>query len=84
MEQVNPKVSIVLTVYNINHQYLLECLKSIYAQTYENYEILVIDDCSSEDYSYLKQRRNIRYIRKVNKHGNDIDRKTNRKISTKL
>ena len=63
MEQVNPKVSIVLTVYNINHQYLLECLKSIYAQTYENYEILVIDDCSSEDYSYLKQRRNIRYIR---------------------
>lgn len=77
--QKNPKVSIILTVYNIDHQYLLECLKSIYAQTYENYEIIVIDDCSTDDYSYLKQRRNVRYIR--NEHNLGLCKSVNKAFS---
>ncbi len=56
-------VSIILTVYNIDHNYLRECLASLYNQTYQNYEIIIIDDCSSSDYSYLKQRRKVKYFR---------------------
>ena len=46
----NPKVSIVLPVYNVE-EYLAQCLESIAAQTYQNYEAIIIVD-GSPDRSY--------------------------------
>lgn len=42
-----PLVSIIVPVYNIE-SYILRCLKSLVQQKYENIEILVIDDGSSD------------------------------------
>lgn len=42
-----PLISIVVPVYN-TEQYLNQCLKSIHQQTYENWECLIIDDCSTD------------------------------------
>lgn len=43
-----PKVSIVVP--NFNHEkYLLERLESIYGQTYSNIEVILLDDCSSDE-----------------------------------
>lgn len=45
--QNNPLVSVVVPVYNVE-QYLDECLNSIRQQTYENLEIIVVEDCSTD------------------------------------
>lgn len=42
------KISIVTTVYNIE-SYLKECLDSILNSTYKNIELIVVNDCSTDD-----------------------------------
>lgn len=43
----NPKVTIILPVYNVE-KYLVECLNSIFNQTYENLDVISIDDGSTD------------------------------------
>lgn len=43
----NPLVSVIVPVYNVE-QYLDECLNSIRQQIYENLEIIVVEDCSTD------------------------------------
>lgn len=45
-------VSIIIPCYN-HVQYVEDCLNSVMAQTYERIELIIIDDCSSDE-SYLK------------------------------
>jgi glycosyltransferase involved in cell wall biosynthesis len=41
----NPKVSIVVPIYN-EYNYLYECLNSIRLQSYGDFEVIMVDDCS--------------------------------------
>lgn len=43
-----PKVSVIVTCYN-KGQWISECLDSILNQTYKPYEVIVVDDCSTDD-----------------------------------
>ena len=43
------KVSIVVPVYNTNIEYFRQCIKSLVSQTYENIEILIVDDGSKDE-----------------------------------
>lgn len=46
-------VSIVVPVFNTKSEYLLECLDSIRAQTYQKTEVIIVDDGSSESVAAL-------------------------------
>lgn len=43
----NPKISIVVPVYNVIKEQLEECIESVLNQTYKNYELIMIDDAST-------------------------------------
>lgn len=45
----NPKISVIIPVYNVSRKLLSECLDSILNQTYENFEICLADDHSSNE-----------------------------------
>ena len=51
----NPLVSIVTPVYN-GERYLDECIESIVAQTYTNWEYLIVDNCSKDKTFSIAQR----------------------------
>lgn len=58
-----PEVSIIIAVYN-NWSYTLTCLKSIRENTEGDYEVVVVDDASSDETPELLSRvRNIGLIR---------------------
>ena len=43
-----PAISIVMSMYNFE-DYIGECLDSILAQTFDDYEVIVVDDCSTDN-----------------------------------
>lgn len=60
MNKKNIKISIIMVNYN-GKEYFPECFQSLSLQTYDNYEIIVVDNCSTDgsvnalkrDYSYV-------------------------------
>lgn len=61
-----PKVSVVTAVYNAE-KFLPECLDSILNQTFEDFEFILVDDCSSDSSpeilrEYAKKDQRIRLI----------------------
>lgn len=68
-----PLVSLIVTAYNIA-PYLAECVASIQAQTHANLEIVIVDDCSSDDSAEIAQSLadqdcRIRLVRKPRNEG---------------
>ena len=76
-------VRIILPVYN-GEQYLRESIDSVIAQTYQNWELIIIDDCSSDASpsiaaSYAERDSRIHYYR--NEHNLKLPRSLNRGFS---
>lgn len=44
-----PEISVLLAVYNTNHQFLKECIDSILNQSFTNFELLIMDDASTNN-----------------------------------
>ena len=70
-----PLISILIPVYNISRKYLSECLDSILAQHYDNFEVCLADDCSTSKETletlkeYEEKDKRIRVVyRKENGH----------------
>ena len=62
----NPKVSVVMPVYNAE-KYIAETIESILSQTFEDFEFIIVNDCSTDKTreiieKYAKQDRRIRLI----------------------
>lgn len=68
--QTSPWLSIIIPVYNAE-RYLAKCLDSILKQTYKAFEVILVDDGSTDHSSeicqhYSKKDCRIRYIKKEN------------------
>ena len=60
-------ISILITNYNKSN-FLKKSLKSIYSQNYKNYEIIIFDDCSTDDsLKIIKKFKKIKLIRNKKK-----------------
>jgi len=59
-----PLVSIIVPNYN-HVQYLKKRLDTIYSQTYKNYEVILLDDCSSDDSRLILNRYAKKYKNKT-------------------
>ncbi|PMB08283.1 glycosyl transferase family 2, partial [Fischerella thermalis CCMEE 5273] len=46
--QFHPKISILLPVFN-GQRYIRECINSILNQSFTNFELLISNDCSTDD-----------------------------------
>ena len=63
---IKPNVSVLMTVYN-GMPFLKEAVESILSQTFENFQFVIIDDCSSDDsFKYLSQLNDSRILLKRN------------------
>lgn len=45
--QYNPMISVVVPVYNVEDSQLIACIESVRKQTYENWQLCLVDDCST-------------------------------------
>lgn len=56
----NPKISIIVPFYNVRKHYFDRCLESVLNQTFEDFELIIVNDGSEDDYSdYLNNKCNI-------------------------
>lgn len=70
----NPLVTVICTCFN-HQNFVIETLNSVLNQRYSNIEIIIIDDCSSDDSisvitTFLKNRPEIRFIQNQQNLGN--------------
>lgn len=66
----NKLISIIVPIYNVEN-YLQECLESILKQTYKNFEVLLVDDGSTDNSAnicklYVEKDKRFKYFFKEN------------------
>lgn len=78
----NPRISILIPVYNVNPKYLRQCVDSVLNQSYDNIELCIVDDASSNLETLellrvieLEQNRNVKI--KYRQENGHICRATN-------
>ncbi|MCM3650429.1 glycosyltransferase family 2 protein [Metabacillus litoralis] len=59
-QNVSPKVSIIMGIYNCSKT-LRESLDSLIAQTYKNWELILCDDCSTDDTNKIALEYAVKY-----------------------
>ena len=66
MKKTIPAISIIIPMYNVE-KYIGECLDSILAQTFTDYEVIIVDDCSTDKSCDVVES----YMKKFNKKSED-------------
>ena len=80
----NDKISVIIPTYN-RDKYIIESLNSVLKQTYHNLEIIIIDDCSTDNTEFLisqvKDNR-IKYIKLKENKGSSFARNVGIEMAT--
>lgn len=79
-QKYEPLISVLIPVYNIDSKFLTECLDSILNQSYQNFEICIVDDCSTNEETIetlKKYQKNEKIFVKFHKKNEHISKTTN-------
>jgi glycosyltransferase involved in cell wall biosynthesis len=73
MTNAMPNISVVMPVYNTS-KYLAKAIESVLNQTFQDFELIIIDDCSTDESwlmisKYAKQNSRIRAVRNTDNMG---------------
>lgn len=79
-QQELPLVSIVVPVYKVNREYVIQCLDSIKAQSYSRWEVVIIDDGNPEDYAKWLDVQQETFIRVIHQCNQGVSAARNRGI----
>lgn len=60
-----PLISIVVPVYNVEDRHLIPCIESVKNQTYGNYELILVDDCSTYENIPKTLKKKSRWNKKI-------------------
>jgi len=71
--EYEPLISIITLTYN-HENYIAECIESVLCQTYENWEMIIVDDASTDKTPYIveqyaKKDNRIKFIRNEKNNG---------------
>ena len=81
---LNDKISVIIPTYNRGKS-IIQSINSVLDQTYHNLEILIVDDCSTDDTEYLISKIDdprVKYIKLKENKGASFARNIGIKIST--
>lgn len=77
-----PKVSVLMPVYRTKETYLREAIESILAQTFTDFEFLILDDCPEDDREdVVKSYQDTRIKYSKNEHNLGISESRNKLIT---
>lgn len=68
---INPEISVILCTHN-REKYLPKCIESVINQSFDNWELLIVDDGSNDNSfdvvnPYVQKYNNIRYLKHQNR-----------------
>ena len=69
-----PEISIIVCAYNAG-KYIARCFDSILSQTYSDFEVIVVDDCSHDD-TLAVARQYAQSDKRITVLHNDLNRGT--------
>ena len=81
--ETQPKISVVMPVYNVDVKWLSLAVESVINQAYENFELIIVDDGSTreETCAYLKQIHHDKIVVQLNRENKGISRASNNGVS---
>ena len=72
-----PKVSVVVIAYN-EERYIAECIKSILGQGFKDFELVIVDDCSTDrTWEIISSFRDRRIVRIRNRENYNVAKARN-------
>ena len=82
MKTLRPSVTVIIPTYNCS-LYIDKCIKSVLNQTLTNIEIIVVDDCSSDDtVGLIPANDKIKIIKNAERLGSGLSRNSGIKYSS--
>jgi glycosyltransferase involved in cell wall biosynthesis len=71
----SPFVSVLVPVYN-GKEYIAQCLDALCASSYRSFEIIVIDDCSTDETASIAQQKGVTVLQTPKQSGPGVARNT--------
>lgn len=82
----NPSIGIIIPVFSVKREYFEQCVLTAINQTYENVEVILVDDCSPNGCGewcdeYAKQYKNVKVIHHETNKGVGASRNDGARLS---